>query len=193
MRNLGLASAALVGGLLMTTFAWSSAEATSLPNLKSAVGDTGAVTLVGRGRGGGMGGRSFSGGSRALSSRSFSGGSRALSSRAYRGGSNLYSGRIARTGVAGNQTVRRGLDGGTRYGNNWKGNNWKGKNLSKHNRSDKFSHLNRHRVFRNGAWVWAYGAGTYAYNDCASLHRQASLTGSAYWWNRYNSCRYSYY
>ena len=48
MRNTILASAA-VGGLLMTTFAWSSAQATNLPNLKSALGIGGVVTLVQRG------------------------------------------------------------------------------------------------------------------------------------------------
>jgi hypothetical protein len=46
---------------------------------------------------------------------------------------------------------------------------------------------NRHRVFRNGVWVWVYGPG-YAYNDCWWLRRQALITGSPYWWSRYNYC-----
>ena len=67
MRNTILASAA-VGGLLMTTFAWNSAQATNLPNLKSALGTGGVVTLVKRGVGGaryayrGGGGKRYYGG-----------------------------------------------------------------------------------------------------------------------------------
>ena len=54
---------------------------------------------------------------------------------------------------------------------------------------------NRHRVFRNGAWIWVYGTGYTAYgNDCYWLRRQASITGSPYWWRRYNQCvGYDYY
>jgi hypothetical protein len=50
---------------------------------------------------------------------------------------------------------------------------------------DRFHH--RHRVFRNGVWVWVYGP-SYAYNDCWWLRRQALITGSPYWWSRYNYC-----
>ena len=50
---------------------------------------------------------------------------------------------------------------------------------------------NRHRVFRNGAWVWIYGPDTYAYgDDCWWLLRRAQATGSPYWWDRYNACVY---
>ncbi len=51
---------------------------------------------------------------------------------------------------------------------------------------DRFHH--RHRVFRNGVWIWVYGPGYYAYNDCWWLRRQALITGSPYWWRRYNYC-----
>jgi hypothetical protein len=48
---------------------------------------------------------------------------------------------------------------------------------------------NRHRVFRNGVWVWVYGPDYYAYgNDCWWLRQQALATGSPYWWSRYSAC-----
>jgi hypothetical protein len=55
------------------------------------------------------------------------------------------------------------------------------------------NHYYRHRVWRNGAWVWIYGPSyyydNYAYGgDCYWLRQQAYATGSAYWWSRYNSC-----
>ena len=51
----------------------------------------------------------------------------------------------------------------------------------------------RHRVWRNGAWVWIYGPDyyydNYAYGgDCYWLRQQAYATGSPYWWSRYNAC-----
>jgi hypothetical protein len=77
------------------------------------------------------------------------------------------------------------------------GNNWKnGKNVHDHDRKhvaardhdhDK-NHFNRHRVFRNGVWVWVYGSDYYAGDDCLWLLRRAQSSGSGYWWSRYNSC-----
>ena len=48
-------------------------------------------------------------------------------------------------------------------------------------------HGNGHRVFRNGVWVWAYGPDYYAYGDCGWLLRRAEVTGSPYWWSRYDA------
>src|SRR5262245_45196415 len=50
-----------------------------------------------------------------------------------------------------------------------------------------FDHRGRHRVFRNGVWVWVYGP-DYSYNDCGWLLVRALDTGSPYWWNRYHYC-----
>jgi hypothetical protein len=51
--------------------------------------------------------------------------------------------------------------------------------------------FHRHRVFRNGAWVWVYGPDVYAYgDDCYFLLRRAQITGSPYWWRRYEECIY---
>ena len=77
------------------------------------------------------------------------------------------------------------------------GNNWKnGKNVHDHDRKHVASrdhdhdknHFNRHRVFRNGVWVWVYGSDYYAGDDCYWLLRRAQTTGSGYWWSRYNAC-----
>jgi hypothetical protein len=77
------------------------------------------------------------------------------------------------------------------------GNNWKnGKNVHDHDRKHVASrdhdhdknHFNRHRVFRNGVWVWVYGPDYYAGDDCLWLLRRAQTTGSGYWWSRYNAC-----
>jgi len=39
-----------------------------------------------------------------------------------------------------------------------------------------------------------YGAYGYSYiDDCYWLKRQALFTGSPYWWERYEACRYGYY
>ena len=34
---------------------------------------------------------------------------------------------------------------------------------------------------------YGYGGG-YGYGDCYWLRRQAAITGSAYWWRRYQEC-----
>jgi hypothetical protein len=65
-----------------------------------------------------------------------------------------------------------------------------------HHGNDHFHH-GRHGHFVNGVWVWDwwpgyYGGDYYAYNDCWWLRRQALITGSSYWWSRYNAC-VSYY
>ena len=65
-----------------------------------------------------------------------------------------------------------------------------------HHGNDHFHH-GRHGHFVNGVWVWwpgYYGGDYYAYNDCWWLRRQALITGSPYWWSRYNACvGYGYY
>ena len=55
--------------------------------------------------------------------------------------------------------------------------------------------IGRHHHFRNRFFIGApffYG-GYYAYNgygNCAWLRRQAIITGSPYWWERYQACLY---
>jgi len=65
-----------------------------------------------------------------------------------------------------------------------------------HHGHDNFHHRG-HGHFVNGIWVaWPgwYGGDYYGYSDCGWLQRQAAITGSPYWWSRYNACiGYDYY
>ena len=107
------------------------------------------------------------------------------------GGGGNYGARIRGGNYAlsdGGNKNRYGNNGGNknRYGNNG-GNknryaNDRGKNRYSYNDRDNKhhgnSHNNRHRVFRNGVWVWAYGP-DYAYGyDCEWLRRRAAISGS---------------
>ena len=59
-------------------------------------------------------------------------------------------------------------------------------------RGARVATINRHRVFRNGRWIWITGPaayGAYAYSGgCGWLRARAAATGSRYWWRRYNNC-----
>ena len=60
-----LAGTALAGSLLISTFLWGGAQAASAPDLKGALGNSSAITLVGHGGGHmGGGGGGMSGGGR---------------------------------------------------------------------------------------------------------------------------------
>ena len=50
-----------------------------------------------------------------------------------------------------------------------------------HDRNHDFDHNGRHRVFRNGVWIWVYGPDYYSYNDCWWLRERALATGNPYW------------
>jgi hypothetical protein len=63
-------------------------------------------------------------------------------------------------------------------GGDWKG-DWKGG--GKHHHGKNFR--------RFGSDIFVYGGG-YGYNDCGWLRRQAVITGSPYWWRRYQDCLY---
>ena len=151
---------------------------------------------------GGSGGRIAvgGGGSRSFSSRSLSGGSGHNKSMSG-GTSHFKTGRIAGGDITGPRNFSKrnfnngpGVKGRDRFAeSNWKG----GKNWRDHDKKhvamrdhdhDKFNHFNRHRVFRNGVWFWAYGLDYYAGDNCLWLLRRAQATGSNYWWSRYNAC-----
>jgi hypothetical protein len=53
------------------------------------------------------------------------------------------------------------------------------------NHGSKFRHGRRFY----GPDLFVYGGG-YGYGDCAWLRRQAAITGSPYWWQRYQNCVY---
>ena len=116
---------------------------------------------------------------------------------AYKGGGGGYKG--AYSGDSGRHVYADG-SGGKNYGKGGGKNYGGGKgdkhyayNDRHHNKHGNFN--NRHRVFRNGAWIWVGGYGYTAYgDDCYWLRRQAIITGSPYWWDRYNACiGYDYY
>jgi hypothetical protein len=82
-------------------------------------------------------------------------------------------------------------------GGNWHGgSNWHGRNFAHNNWNGNwnrnFDHHHHHNRFFVGSPFW-YGGGYYAYNgygNCAWLRRQAIITGSPYWWSRYQDCLY---
>ena len=152
----------------------------------------------GPGLSGGGGGRSFArgGGGPSL------GGARGARSFADNGPGHVYS---SSRSYAGRDFNRSGPRSDVRRGNAQAFNRDRGHDHGDRNRPDHrrfaerdrdhghdFDHHGRHRVFRNGAWVWIYGPDYYSYNDCYWLRRQALATGSPYWWSRYNAC-VSYY
>ena len=65
-----------------------------------------------------------------------------------------------------------------------------------HHEHDRFHHRHGHV---NGVWLRAWGPHCYGtwwpacygfrYNDCYSYLRLAYITGSRYWWSRYELCR----
>jgi hypothetical protein len=125
---------------------------------------TGMVELVKSGGGGG------GGGGRMASSGDHMG-----------GGGNGHMGRMARGGDFNNGPSRHGRVAGNNWNGNWNG-NWD------HNRN----HHHHNNRFITGYPFW-YGGGYYAsngYGDCGWLRRQAIITGSPYWWQRYQECLY---
>lgn len=219
MRAPIAAVAALAGGLLLLSAAHEPASATSAPiNLKNVIGTTpGSVELVrqggggGGGHSGGGGGGGFSGGGgggKAIGGGGGRGGGMARGGgggprvdAGPRGGGNLagrsggrdYGGRA----YSGPRSAARDFDrSGPRAGRDYRGDRgrYADRNRDDNRRyadrgRDHNHHGDRHRVFRNGVWVWVYGPDYYAYgDDCYWLRQQAYATGSPYWWSRYNAC-----
>ena len=58
--------------------------------------------------------------------------------------------------------------------------NWNGHN---HHHFDQ----HHHRFINNNLFVYGGDYGYYGYNDCYWLRRQAIITGSPYWWSRYEA------
>jgi hypothetical protein len=178
MRTKLTVAAAAVAALLATSLVSGSAQATSLPVLKSNANQS-DVTLVGRrGGGGGGGGRGFKG------SGGGGGGFKAYGSgggfKAYRGGGG---GRYAyRSG----SNPWYNYKGGKNYAYKNYGNHNRYKNYGNYNRYKNYGHYNNYRRFYGWPYI-AYGAG-YGYGGCNWLYRNAVATGSAYWWNRYYNC-----
>jgi hypothetical protein len=132
---------------------------------------TGMVQLVKGGGGAWGGGGSFSGGGGHMGG---GGGGDHFSSGAWGG---CRSAHIARGGDFNGPSVRHGRIAS----NNW---NVKG-NWDHHHHH----HFNNRFFFTSGPFFYGdYYA--YGYGNCAWLRRQAIITGSPYWWNRYQTCLY---
>ena len=176
MKTNLLAMTALTSSLLL--IAAVGANAAPSVNFKSPV-DTGLIDLARQGGGGGGGGGGGHGGGGGDGggghARGGDGGRQALKGGDYDGG-----------GPKGGHVSRGDRDGkgSDRHagGGDWKGD---GKGGGKH-------HHGKHaKNFRHyGPDIFVYGGGGYGYGDCGWLRRQAVITGSPYWWQRYQECLY---
>jgi len=218
------AVAALAGGLFLLATAHGPASATPVPiNLKNVIGDSApsSVELVrqgggggggggvggggGGGHGGGGGGGHASGGGGGGGPAIRGGGGGPRVGAGPRGGSRQFSSRSGGRAYSSPRSyASRDLDrSGPKAGRDYRGdhNRYADRNRGDNRRyanrgrdNNHNNHNNRHRVWRNGAWVWIYGPGYYAYDNyaygdnCYWLRQQAYATGSPYWWSRYNAC-----
>jgi hypothetical protein len=200
MRTTIAAVTALAGSLLLAPLMLGPTQAGSAPDLKNAVSaiHDSALILVGHGGGGGGGGGGGRGGGGGLAA---GGGGRG--GGGWGGGG--HPGAMAH-GDGGGRGFAGPRMGGPRFaegrdrGHFERGD--RGRFVERHDRGERFEHRrfaerghdfdrfhHRHRVFVNGFWVWVYGPDYYAYgDDCWWLRRQADITGSPYWWSRYNYC-----
>jgi hypothetical protein len=200
---------ALAGSLLFAPLMLGPAQAGSAPDLKNAVNALrdSNITLVGHGGGGGHGGGNIGGGLRIQGGGGGGGGGGR--SFAYHGGGGggrayAYHGGQWNHGNYGRQgRVYAGSPNWHPNGGQWNHGNYGHMNRHyafndhDHHGHDNFNH-GRHGHFVNGIWVggwWpGYAGDYYGYNDCEWLRRQAVITGSPYWWSRYNACvGYDYY
>jgi hypothetical protein len=177
MKNalMAVAITALMGGLVIAPVTQQSAEAQVYSGLKTlnsnggtptsgTTNDRGDLILVGRGggRGGGHGGGHWGGGHGG--GHSAHGGGRGHGSKGHAHARNWHHG-----------------GGGHRAGKGHR-NHW----AHNYNYGRYYRHGRYYRNYRYGG-VYAYG---YGYGNCAWLRRQALITGSPYWWQRYNACVY---
>jgi hypothetical protein len=86
-----------------------------------------------------------------------------------------------------------GGDWGDRSGGKFKSDRHAGKNWDGDRdwHGDNGKHGHHGKNFRRfGPDIFVYGGGGYGYGDCGWLRRQAAITGSPYWWSRYQECLY---
>jgi hypothetical protein len=166
-------------------------------------GGGGSMKGAGGGHGGSMRGDGGGGGGAAMRSRGGGGdgpamrgpsGSRSVDrggrgggddSRAFRGSGDKGAGRAYRSD-RGEGKVDRGprrADPGFKKGNRDRGHAFRG---GKSHSRDYIRRRGHRYVWGPGIAFWYYG-GLY-YGDCDWLRRRAEVTGSAYWWNRYEQC-----
>jgi hypothetical protein len=183
------AMTALAGSLVLTAAV--GAKAAPSVDLKSSIGTGSSLVDLarsggggGHGGGGGGGGGGGHGGGGHMSGGDGGGGGHM--SRGDGGGG--PSGHMASRGIDRGDFSRRsdgdfnGRGHGRFAGKDWDGGDWDGgKKWDRH-------HHRHGRNFWYGPDVYVYGGG-YGY-DCDWLWRRAQVTGSAYWWRRYQECLY---
>jgi len=192
MRTKLLAATALAGSMLLMPLMQGSAHAVSLPSMNSPQSNVTLVAHGGGGGGGGGGGAHFSGmGGGGAPMGHAMGGWGGMNAHAMGGngphamggnGPHMHGGNFAENGGS---NFRRGNNGEFAQHNDRAHNRFA---EGDHDHDFDHHHGNGHRVFRNGVWVWAYGPDYYAYGDCGWLLRRAEVTGSPYWWSRYDAC-----
>jgi hypothetical protein len=173
MRPHMTAATALASCLILA--AATAAYAAPPINLKPAVdASTSPVELVKKGGGGGgpRGGGYKGGGDKG--GKAFSGG----------GGGGKHRGDFARKG-GGDSHARKG--GGGHYA--YKGG--KDHYAGKGHKGDHHKHHRYGKHYRYYPGIFTYGAYSY-YDECDWLRRKARVTGSPYWWQRYQECVYYY-
>ena len=200
------ATTALASSLVLLAAIGLPAKAAPLFDLKSAAGaTTGMIELIGHGGGKGGGG---GGGGGAGNAGHMSGGNAGHISGGGDGGHNGHS--MSAMGHSGH-------NGGDHMGHHghhgpslaWKGGDWDNRGHHGHHGPsvawkdddwdhhghdhdhDHFDHHHHHHNFFADDIFFLYGAG-YGYGDCYWLRRQAIITGSPYWWQRYQECLYYY-
>ena len=177
MNKTLLVACAVAGGLFVALAVPPPAQALPSVNLGIEKKADAVMHLAKRGGRGFRGGRAFRGrgfrGGRAFRGRGFRRG-RAFRGRGFRRG-RAFRGRGFRRGRAlRGRAIRRGRVYGYRgYGK----------------RRFRRRRFRRSRRFYGYVPYAAYG---YYGGRCAWLRRRAYRTGSAYWWSRYNRCRYYY-
>jgi len=203
MRKNMMAATALASSLVLA--AALTANAAPAFNLKSAQGtSTGTIELIksgGDGGGGGGRGGGGDGGGGHMSAGGGDGGGPGGGGASIKGGGDGGGGGggHARGGDGGRLALKGGdFDGGGPKGASRRGGDHDGKSSDRHagggdwkgdwKGGGKHHHGKNFRRF--GPDIFVYGGGGYGYNDCGWLRRQAIITGSPYWWRRYQDCLY---
>ena len=187
MRTTIAAVTALAGSLLLAPLMLGPTQAGGVPDLKNALGTThdSAVTLV---RGGGGAGGGGHGGGFAMGGGHMGGGGW--------GGHMGGGGRGHGGGFAmGEGHMRSGGWGGHNGGHEFVGRGFGGPRFAAHDFQHRFNHDHFHHFHNRNFFVggvffggYPYYYDNYSYGGCYWLRRQAIITGSPYWWSRYEDC-----
>lgn len=185
-----VAVTALAGSLLLVPVVLGPASAGALDGMKGlAAPQAGTVHLAGHGGGGGGGGGDgFSGGGGDHAGGGIGGGGGGGRGSPSTGGGHMAGRDLGGHGgpdVGGRHAARDFDHGAPRGDRDFR----HGRTAMDRDHDHDHGFRNgRHGRFVGGVWVWDYGPGYYAGDDCYWLERRAETTGSHYWWSRYQAC-----